>query len=154
MSDHIHKMIIYPCPNINGWFAEGMDLWLIPAESYGTLVFTLVVNSDILYLYDKGQVCLTGIPAWIINKIHYIVWDEITYPFPNFNGGNIEVWEWISNFSPTHYWACDYLSVLGLKLNHDSKRWHSNRQLTNKGLRFNEHRNVYSPHLLITRRYP
>ena len=26
------------------------------------------------------------------------VWDEITYPFPNFNGCTIEVWEWISNF--------------------------------------------------------
>ena len=26
------------------------------------------------------------------------VWEEITYPFPNFNGEN--VWEWISNFIP------------------------------------------------------
>ena len=24
--------------------------------------------------------------------------DEITYPFPNFNGATVEVWEWISNF--------------------------------------------------------
>ena len=24
--------------------------------------------------------------------------DEVTYPFPNFNGAAIEVWEWISNF--------------------------------------------------------
>ena len=23
---------------------------------------------------------------------------EITNPFPNFNGGTVEVWEWISNF--------------------------------------------------------
>ena len=28
------------------------------------------------------------------------VWDEITYPFPNFNGTTIEVWEWISNSIP------------------------------------------------------
>ena len=27
------------------------------------------------------------------------VWDEIAYPFPNFNRCNVEVWEWISNFS-------------------------------------------------------
>ena len=27
-------------------------------------------------------------------------WDEITYPFPNFNGGTVEVWEWINNFIP------------------------------------------------------
>ena len=25
-------------------------------------------------------------------------WDEITYPFPKFNGWNVKVWEWISNF--------------------------------------------------------
>ena len=32
--------------------------------------------------------------------IHYKVWDEITYPFPNFNGCAVEVWERISNFIP------------------------------------------------------
>ena len=26
------------------------------------------------------------------------VWSEITYPFPNFSGATVEVWEWISNF--------------------------------------------------------
>ena len=34
---------------------------------------------------------LTFIPAWISNYIHYKDWDEITYPFPNFNGGTVEV---------------------------------------------------------------
>ena len=28
------------------------------------------------------------------------VWDEITYPFLNFNGCTVEVKEWISNFIP------------------------------------------------------
>ena len=28
------------------------------------------------------------------------MWEEITYPFPNFNGCTIEVWEWISHFFP------------------------------------------------------
>ena len=28
------------------------------------------------------------------------VWEEITYPFPNLNGCTIEVWEWISYFTP------------------------------------------------------
>ena len=31
------------------------------------------------------------IPAWISNYIHYNVWDEITYPFLNFNGATVEV---------------------------------------------------------------
>ena len=26
------------------------------------------------------------------------MWDEITYPFPNFNGYTVEVWEWMNNF--------------------------------------------------------
>ena len=28
------------------------------------------------------------------------VWDEITYPFLNFNGAAVEVLEWISNYIP------------------------------------------------------
>ena len=33
---------------------------------------------------------LTLIPSWTINDIHYKVWDEITYPFLNFNGATVE----------------------------------------------------------------
>ena len=43
---------------------------------------------------------LTLIAAWISNYIHYNVWDEITYPYSNFNGSTVEVWEWISNSIP------------------------------------------------------
>ena len=39
-------------------------------------------------------------PEWISNAIHYEVWDEIIYPFPNFNGATIEVWEWMNNLIP------------------------------------------------------
>ena len=34
---------------------------------------------------------LTLITAWISNHIHYKLWDEITYPFINFNGATVEV---------------------------------------------------------------
>ena len=47
-----------------------------------------------------GVIVTTLIPAWVGNHMPYKVWDEITYPFPNFNGGTVEVWEWISNFMP------------------------------------------------------
>ena len=40
------------------------------------------------------------IPAWINNHFHYEVWDDITYPFLNFNGATVEFWEWICNFIP------------------------------------------------------
>ena len=43
---------------------------------------------------------ITFNPTWISNYIHYNVWDEIIYPFPNLNGSTVEVWEWINNFTP------------------------------------------------------
>ena len=36
----------------------------------------------------------------MINHVSRKLWDEITYPFSNFNGCTVEVWEWISNFIP------------------------------------------------------
>ena len=38
------------------------------------------------------------IQTWVSNNIHYIVCDEITYPFPNFNAATVEVWKWIDIF--------------------------------------------------------
>ena len=64
-------------------------------------------------LCPLSPTCLNLIPVWISNYIHYTVWDEITYSFPNFNGAHT-----------TLYQECDYLSMLGLKLNHVSKRGH------------------------------
>ena len=36
-------------------------------------------------------------------------WDEIIYPFPNFNGSTIEVWEWITQSPSTPVWG-QYIS--------------------------------------------
>ena len=47
-----------------------------------------------------GLFDLTLIPALIIHYMPCKVLDEITYPFPNFNGCTVEVWELISNFIP------------------------------------------------------
>ena len=47
---------------------------------------SVVANSGPFYQHG-----LTLIPAWISNYIHYNVWDEITYPFLNFNGATVEV---------------------------------------------------------------
>ena len=38
---------------------------------------------------------LTLNPTWICNHIANKVWDEIIYPFSNFSGGAVEVWELI-----------------------------------------------------------
>ena len=49
-------------------------------------------------VFVKDNLCnIPGAPllTWISNYIHYKVWDKITYP--------------------TLFWACDYLSMMGLK---------------------------------------
>ena len=43
---------------------------------------------------------LTLIPAWISNHMPRKVWAEITYPFANFNGCTVELWELTTNFIP------------------------------------------------------
>ena len=43
---------------------------------------------------------IISIPVRVGNYIHYKVWYEITYPFPNFSVGAVEVWEWIDYFIP------------------------------------------------------
>ena len=82
------------------------------------------------YLMCTEEVCLSkidsieatsiwfdqyGLTTWITNHMPGKVWDELTYPFPNFNGATVEVWEWIGNFIP-HFmidvitYPCWYLS--------------------------------------------
>ena len=53
--------------------------------------------------HDKvGTMCiyLSLITAWVCNHMPSKVWDVITYPFLNFNGGTIKVKEWINTFIP------------------------------------------------------
>ena len=38
---------------------------------------------------------------WISNYIHHKVWDQSTFPFPNFNSATVEVREWIKISSHT-----------------------------------------------------
>ena len=65
------------------------------AMSAKCLIFT-VLKAEYSF-YEHG---LTLIPAWINDHMPGNGWYGITYPFPNFNGCTIELWEWISNFIP------------------------------------------------------
>ena len=71
-------------------------------------------------------------PGWISN--------EITYPFPNFQRCIPWSLGMDKSFHPTHHWACDYLSTLGLKLIHVpsslSYKTHFHRQLNCWSLRY------------------
>ena len=69
---------------------------------------------------------LSLIPTWINNHIPSKAWDEITSPFPNFNGCTVQVTEWISNFKPHFIIDVILLIHVGLKLIHVNEwgpRW-------------------------------
>ena len=49
--------------------------------------------------FDSFQVQGRLLQTWCIsNDMPNKVWNEITYPSPNFNGVAVKVWEWISDF--------------------------------------------------------
>ena len=72
----------------------------------GSRMRVIFLNKLVFYpfpLYnDLGPLLLTWINfnPRLENSIHYQMWDENTYSFPNFSGWTVEVWEWISNFIP------------------------------------------------------
>ena len=43
------------------------------------------------------------------------IWDEITYPFPNFNGATVDVWEWMIHFIP-HFVMDVMIMCAGIKV--------------------------------------
>ena len=48
----------------------------------------------------------TLIPGWISIYIYHKMWDEITYPFPNCNGGAVD------NILQVHCWGCLVVQVM------------------------------------------
>ena len=125
--DIIRERIFKPLGMTSSTFAQRFEDWdtlATPYVLYGDEIRDVEKRLIRWELADNLPILWVAlIPAWISNYVHCKVWDEITYPFPNFNGGTVEVWEWISNFIPPFTsWACDYISMLGLKLNHVSNR--------------------------------
>ena len=57
-----------------------------------------VLNVDTLKLESSSGAPIALIPAWISKHMSSKLWDEITYPFQNFNGYTVEISERISNF--------------------------------------------------------
>ena len=60
------------------------------------------------------------------------MWEEISYPSPNFNGATGTSLGMDKQSHSTLCWACDYLSILRLKLNHVSKRGPRSQTFTGK----------------------
>ena len=102
ISNYIHItiqfIIIHSCLNFNrSWAKPLLKLWqgwvMISQRKLGAIAHPC--------LSLQGPHLLTWIKFHpnIDMQLHplYRVWDEITYPFPNFNGTTVEAWEWISN---------------------------------------------------------
>ena len=97
-------------------------MFTISNVAYFAAEFSMVIEPFGTETNGRFKHGLTLIPAWIRNHTPSKVWDEITYPFLNFNGTTVEVYEWISNFVLHIRMGAITLSMLGLKLNHVSKR--------------------------------
>ena len=88
-------MVLWYCCTRKYNFSRNHYLWRSFHLDHSGI--SLQFNSFRDYFHYHG---LTLIPAWICNHMLSKMWDDITYPFSNFNGANIEIWEWISDFIP------------------------------------------------------
>ena len=99
-------------------------------EGYGEMSEMGMQNSNFVTLVEE---LIFGTPVLYLAIFWNHVWDELVCFIPtdvdyfeasyNLNyGENVKVWKWLSDF--ILYWACNYLSMLGLKLIHVSKRGH------------------------------
>ena len=84
--------------------------WILVVPGYQVCYWSISIT--IIWLQLQGLLLWTCIncviPAWVSNHMPSEAWDEITYPFPNFNGVTVEVPEWISNFIP--YFIMDVIT--------------------------------------------
>ena len=83
---------------------QQIEAWIKWSTFAGDIFIHILYMQCILSarVYPQGNTNMdfTIIPARISNYIHFKMWGEIAYPFPNFNGCTVEVWEWKSNFIP------------------------------------------------------
>ena len=79
------------------------------------MVCRLAINGKFTDAYMRHSASVSNLNwAWISNHMPSKVWDQITYPFLNFNS--------CTPFHPTLYNGCNYLYMLILTVNHVCKR--------------------------------
>ena len=77
------------------------DISWVPFYKYGLTIIQALITSN-----------------YILSK----VWDESTYPFSNFNGCTVDVWNGLSNSTPHFIIDVIIAYILGLNLNNVSER--------------------------------
>ena len=114
----------------SGWpFSNMASDWLAALlsanQSHVGKLLLIDMQGFVLITPTPGSLLLTWltlITAWISNHLPSKVWDEITYPFSNFQWLHHWSLDMDKQFHPTHYNGCNYLSMPGFKLYHVSKR--------------------------------
>ena len=84
----------------------------------------MITQSDVCRCHaDSKTFCglihkhgLALIQVYMSNRIHYKVWDEITYPLPNLKCTTVNVWEWWSDSSHT-LWGVWLILNAGITVN-------------------------------------
>ena len=82
-----------------------LNVYVMKKHCRSIKAFKQVPHSQVPVGYDKQiyntsiHMCIPEV-QWKSNYIHYEIWNGIIYPFPNFNGAIVKVWEWIRNFIP------------------------------------------------------
>ena len=114
---------------VNAWIGE---LFL----SANIHFICILVSRD--PFYQNG---LFLIPAWISNHMPSKMWDEVTFPIPNFDGCIIEVLELINDFVP--YFRMYFLIHAGINFFHVSKRGINNKCTWSHGHCHHDHRYLW-----------
>ena len=74
-----------------------------------------IITHFIYYIFQKHfKLYIIEIPDAI--SVTYITRQLYIYYARNWSVKTAKIWEWISSFILHVYWACDYLSVMELKL--------------------------------------
>ena len=74
-------------------------IWIILHNIYTALLPLVGLKSEGQTMFEGNQKIDDQLGPLLLtcisNYIHCKVWDDITYPFPHFNGAAVEVCEWI-----------------------------------------------------------
>ena len=84
--------------------------WQLTHGTISVWFIRVQMGPNIIHQMPWGQFyqhCSTLIQVWISNYIYHKVRNEIIYPFQNFNGATVEIWECINNFIP-HFTGMNY----------------------------------------------
>ena len=94
---------------------NGADPWNDSSGDEYNAAVVLTISNNLPQIFHTSFIFN---PSWISNHIYHKMRDEVTYPL-TCNRWSLGM---DTKFLPTLYWACDYLSMLGLKLIHVIKR--------------------------------